>query len=207
MWPLFHLSLPECEEITRRVLHFRVEIRSTTANPYLCLCTFFLTVLSLRRNQNYLLLYRKLTKWNNPCFFHLRKVQNKVMYLETINQMLFIILTRAQWHTSRFGDYLLSEICFRNLLWSYSQLASEKDMDLELIQSNLINLIQKSNSQPLRPKSILKWFPKTHYKVTFRKQLVVPELRGYTINLIFFKVCKRAFKKINGVFPFPLNKV
>lgn len=70
--------------------------------------------------------------------------------------MLFVILTRAQRHTCRFGDYLLSEILFRSLLWSYSQLASEKGMDLELVQSNLINLIQKSNSQPLQPKSILK---------------------------------------------------
>lgn len=43
-----------------------------------------------------------------------------------------------------------------SVLWSYSQLASEKDMDLELVQGNLINLIQKSNSQPLWPKSILK---------------------------------------------------
>lgn len=43
-----------------------------------------------------------------------------------------------------------------SVLWSYSQLASEKDTDLELVQGNLINLIQKSNSQPLWPKSILK---------------------------------------------------
>lgn len=44
-----------------------------------------------------------------------------------------------------------------SVLWSYSQLASEKDMDLELVQSNLINLsYTKSNSQPLWPKSILK---------------------------------------------------
>lgn len=43
-----------------------------------------------------------------------------------------------------------------SVLWSYSQLASEKDTYLELVQGNLINLIQKSNSQLLWPKSILK---------------------------------------------------
>lgn len=59
-----------------------------------------------------------------------------------------------------------------SVLWSFSQLASEKDMDLELVQSNLINLTQKSNSQPLWPMSILKRFPKTHFKVASRKQLV-----------------------------------
>lgn len=51
--------------------------------------------------------------------------------------------------------YFLKYI-LESVLWSYSQLASEKDTYLELVQGNLINLIQKSNSQPLWPKSILK---------------------------------------------------
>lgn len=132
----------------------------------------------------------------------------EVVYVETRNQICFVILVRTQLHASRFRDYYFLKYFLESVLWSYSQLASEKDMDLELVQGNLINFIQKSNSQPLWPKSILKWFPKTHFKVTSRKQLVASKLWGSTINLIFFKVCNWAFFNKNyGVLTFPLNKI
>lgn len=39
----------------------------------------------------------------------------------------------------------------KSVLWSHSQLASEKDMGLEPVQSNLINLIQKGTANHYGP--------------------------------------------------------
>lgn len=73
-------------------------------------------------------------------------------------------------------------------------MASDKDPDFELVQSNLINLQQKKQQPNIMDQVNTNLISQNSFWiVTSRKQLVVPKLWDSTINLIFLKDCNQEF--------------